>query len=282
MALPLLPIAGALIGGLTGYMSAPDDNKLGGTVTGGLLGGLTGGIGKLAGGLMNAGKVAGATEGLAGATGRVANSSWNPISLLKSAYTPDAGGLINLGMDAIPLISDIANNDVGLKSFTGFAGTMAGTRFGGRELNKAGNAALEDSKISYIQNHTRQQMEKDYRGNSRTWEQVKPSSKELAVYDPKFRDEQINRAVRDEISLPPLTEGLMNHTKQKELALRNDPKYSKQGYNMGIGMGADIGLYSLTSGMGKPKEPMESTQLKQQQDFYDSPVSRYIQMTGAL
>lgn len=280
MALPLLPIAGALIGGLTGYMSAPDDNKLGGTITGGLLGGLTGGIGKLAGGLMNAGKVASATKGLAGTTGRIANSSWNPISLLKSAYTPDVPGLINLGMDAAPLISDISNNDVGLKSFTGFAGTIAGTRFGGRELNKAGNAALEDSKTSYIQDYTRRQMEKDYRGNSRAWEQVKPNSKELAVYDPKFRDEQINRAVRDEISLPPLTEGLMNHTKQKELALRNDPKYSKQGYNMGIGMGADIGLYSLTSGMGK--ESPELIRAREQQEFVSSPVGRYMQLTGMV
>ena len=277
MALPLLPIAGALIGGLTGYMSAPEDNKLGGTVTGGLLGGLTGGIGGLTKGLMGAGKLGAA----ASTTGRMANSSWNPISLLKSAYTPDVPGLINLGMDAAPLISDISNNDVGLKSFTGFAGTMAGTRFGGRELNKAGNAALEDSKTSYIQDYTRKQMEKDYRGSSRAWEQVKPNSKELAVFDPKFRDEQINRAVRDEISLPPLTEGLMNHANQKELALRNDPKYSRQGYNMPIGMSADIGLYSLTSGSGKPSNGLSQAQ-RQQQEFSDSPVSRYIQMTGAL
>jgi len=32
------PIAGALIGGLFGYLGAPEDNKLGGTVTGGLIG----------------------------------------------------------------------------------------------------------------------------------------------------------------------------------------------------------------------------------------------------
>lgn len=276
----LLPIAGALLGGLTGYMSAPDDNKLGGTITGGVLGGLTGGIGKLAG-IGNIGKASTLSKA-AGTTGRMANSSWNPVSLLKSAYTPDASGLFNLGVDALPLITDIANNDVGAKSFTGFAGTMAGTRFGGRELNKAGAAALEDSKTSYIQNYTRQQMEKDYRGSSRAWEQVKPNSKELAVFNPEFRNEQINRAVRDEISLPPLTEGLMNHTKQKELALRNDPKYSKQGYNMGVGMGADMGLYSLTSGLNKPKESPDMIRAREQQEFSDSPVAKYMQMTGML
>ena len=238
MALPL-PIAGALAGGLFGYLGAPEDNKLGATITGGLIGGLTGGIGgKLAGGLMNAGKIASATEGLAGATGRVANSSWNPISLLKSAYTPDASGLINLGMDAIPLISDISNNDVGLKSFTGFAGTMAGTRFGGRELNDVGRSRLQNSRDTY---------------------------NNLASSQPKsLRNEYVN-----------------NRIAEREKDLLNNPITSRQGYNMGIGMGADIGLYSLTSGTSKPKDPIES-QLKQQQEFSNSPVSRYIQMTGAL
>jgi len=237
MALPLLPIAGALIGGLTGYMSAPEDNKLGGTITGGLIGGLTGGIGKLAGGLMNAGKVASATEGLAGATGRVANSSWNPISLLKSAYTPDVLGLVNLGMDAAPLITDISNNDVGLKSFTSFAGTMAGTRFGGRELNDVGRSRLQNSRDTYTN---------------------------LASSQPKsLRKEYVN-----------------NRIAEREKDLLSNPVTSRQGYNMGIGMGADIGLYSLTSGMSK--ESPELIRAREQQEFVSSPVGRYMQLTGMV
>jgi hypothetical protein len=137
------------------------------------------------------------------------------------------------------LVTDIANNDVGLKSFTGFAGTMAGTKFGGRELNDVGRSKLQNSRTTYTN---------------------------LASSQPKsIRNEYVEGRVA---------------SREKELL--NMPNSSRQGYNMGVGMGADIGLYSLTSGMGKPKEPMESTQLKQQQDFYDSPVSRYIQMTGAL
>lgn len=251
MALPLLPIAGALIGGLTGYMSAPEDNKLGGTVTGGLLGGLTGGIGGLAKGLMGAGKLGTA----ASTTGRIASSSWNPVSLLKSAYTPDAGGLINLGMDALPLISDIANNDVGLKSFTGFAGTMAGTRFGGRELNKAGEKQLKSDVLQRAQRYSKAQDE--YNARRSVLSGKSKPMKDISEYD-----------------IQPFE---IAQTKKYQ----NDPALSRQGYNMGIGMGADIGLYSLTSGLNKPKDPMES-QLKQQQEFSNSPVSRYIQMTGVL
>lgn len=234
MALPLLPIAGALIGGLTGYMSAPEDNKLGGTITGGLLGGLTGGIGGLTKGLMGAGKLGAA----ASTTGRMANSSWNPVSLLKSAYTPDVLGLVNLGMDAAPLITDISNNDVGLKSFTSFAGTMAGTRFGGRELNDVGRNRLQNSRDTY---------------------------NNLASSQPKsLRNEYVN-----------------NRIVEREKDLLNNPITSRQGYNMGIGMGADFGLYSLTSGSGKPSDGLSQAQ-RQQQEFSNSPVSRYIQMTGAL
>lgn len=273
MALPLLPIAGALIGGLTGYMSAPDDNKLGGTITGGLIGGLTGGIGKLAGGLMNAGKVASATEGLAGATGRVANSSWNPISLLKSAYTPDVLGLVNLGMDAAPLISDISNNDVGLKSFTGFAGTMAGTRFGGRELNKAGENLLKQKERLATAEYTVRAM-----NNNRVPQQLglpsgrSPVNARKAQYGETGtfleRNPDANKFVDERIS------------KLRDSYI-NDPRYSRQGYNMPIGMVTDFGLYSLTSGSGKPSDGLSQTQ-RQQQEFSNSPVSRYIQMTGAL
>lgn len=246
MALPLLPIAGALIGGLTGYFSSPDDNKLGGTLTGAALGGLTGGIGKLAG-LGNIGKASTAATN----TGRIA-STWNPVTLLKSAYTPDAGGLFNLGMDALPLITDIANNDVGAKSFTGFDGTMAGTRFGGRELNKAGEEALNSGVLNRAQNYSKA---KSARETKFAGQDIKPMES-VEDYTNRYKSGMTNK-------------------------LLNDPSTSKQGYNMGVGMGADIGLYSLTSGMSKPKDPMES-QLRQQQEFSDSPVSRYIQMTGAL
>lgn len=244
----LLPIAGALLGGLTGYMSAPDDNKLGGTITGGVLGGLTGGIGKLAG-IGNIGKASTLSKA-AGTTGRMANSSWNPVSLLKSAYTPDAGGLFNLGMDALPLITDIANNDVGAKSFTGFAGTMAGTRFGGRELNKAGTQALQDGTLERARRYSSLQDKRKAEGRPLI-------EKSFAEYD---------------------SQGRLTQTKK----LENDPKYSKQGYNMGIGMGADMGLYSLTSGLNKPKESPDMIRAREQQEFSDSPVAKYMQMTGML
>ena len=254
MALPLLPIAGALLGGLTGYMGAPDDNKLGGTITGGLLGGLTGGIGKLAG-IGNIGK-ASTLSNAASTTGRMANSSWNPVSLLKSAYTPDAGGLFNLGMDALPLITDIANNDVGAKSFTGFAGTMAGTRFGGRELNQAGEKQLKSDVLNRAQQYSRTQ--EKYNARPSVLSGKSKPMKDIGDYD-----------------IQPFE---MAQTKKYQ----NDPTTSKQGYNMAVGMGADMGLYSLTAGLNKPKEPTEVVQGRQQREFSESPVGRYIQMTGAL
>lgn len=244
----LLPIAGALLGGLTGYMSAPDDNKLGGTITGGVLGGLTGGIGKLAG-IGNIGKASTLSKA-ASTTGRMANSSWNPVSLLKSAYTPDAGGLFNLGMDALPLITDIANNDVGAKSFTGFAGTMAGTRFGGRELNRLGQEKLNSGVLDRAQSYTKAQ-------SARTQKGITSPMESIEDYTDRYK------------------KGLTSK-------LENDPKYSKQGYNMGVGMGADMGLYSLTSGLNKPKESPDMIRAREQQEFSDSPVAKYMQMTGML
>lgn len=228
----LLPIAGAL-------------NKLGVAFTGRFLGGLTGGIGKLAG-IGNIGKASTLSKA-AGTTGRMANSSWNPVSLLKSAYTPDASGLFNLGMDALPLITDIANNDVGAKSFTGFAGTMAGTKFGGRELNKLGEEKLNKGVLDRAQAYQRA---KDARSKV-----VRPMKPMESVED------------------------YTNRYKAGMTAkLQNDPQYSKQGYNMPIGFAADAGLYSLTTGMNKPK-PTDSETLQGQSV---SPVTRYMQMTGGL
>jgi len=240
----LAPLIGAGIGALSGYFTSPDDNKVGGTITGGLLGGLTGGIGGMASKFMGASKLGTAASNAAGSTGRIA-SSWNPVTLLKSAYTPDAGGLFNLGMDALPLTMDIANNDVGAKSFTGFAGTMAGTRFGGRELNRKGTDKLESDVLNRASN---------YKTMTETT---------AGPYRPFDVD---SKAFKSSLT----TE------------LINDPKYSKQGYNMAVGMGADMGLYSLTAGMNKPKDAPEVSQAKQQEDFANSPVSRYIQMTGSL
>jgi len=251
MAAFLAPLIGAGIGALSGYFTSPDDNKVGGTITGGLLGGVTGGIGNLAKGLWGAKTAATA----AGNTGRIA-SSWNPVTLLKSAYTPDAGGLFNLGMDALPLAMDIANNDVGAKSFTGFAGTMAGTRFGGRELNKAGEKQLKSDVLERAQQYSRTQDK--YNARPSVLSGKSKSMKDIGEYDIQpFEMAQIKK-------------------------YQNNPTMSKQGYNMVVGMGADMGLYSLTAGMNKPKDAPEVSQVKQQEDFANSPVSRYIQMTGSL
>lgn len=86
---------------------------------------------------------------LGGAPVGAARAGAGALNLLKQAYTPNAMGLMNLGMDAIPLAMDIANNDVGLKSFSSFGGTMLGTKFGGRELNKLGEAKLRNSRDTY-------------------------------------------------------------------------------------------------------------------------------------
>jgi hypothetical protein len=263
MAAFLAPLIGAGIGALTGYMTAPDDNKVGGTITGGLLGGVTGGIGNMAKGLM-AGKAA-------ASTGRIA-SSWNPVSLLKSAYTLDAGGLFNLGMDALPLISDIANNDVGLKSFSGFGGTMAGTRFGGRELNKLGDSTYRKLERNAVDSY-------NYQSSANKMQMGLPSSRSPV----NGRTPQYGSTGNTFTKLNPdrdaWIDSNMSTARDKML---NDPKYSRQGYNMAVGMGADMGLYSLTAGMNKPKESPDMIRAREQQEFSDSPVSKYMQMTGML
>lgn len=240
----LLPLAGALVGGLSGYFTSPDDNKLGGTLTGAALGGLTGGIGGMGA------KALGLGAKTAGATGRVASSTWNPISLLKSAYTPDAAGLMNLGMDAIPLVTDAASGNLGLHSFSGFGGTMAGTKFGGRELNKAGTQALQEGTLERARRYNSLQEKRKAEGRPLI-------EKSFADYD---------------------NQGRLTQTKR----LENDPRYSKQGYNMGVGLGADVGLYSLTSGLAKPKEAPELIRAREQQEFVSSPVGRYMQLTGMV
>ena len=164
-------------------------------------------------------------------------------NLIKSAYGGGAMGLMNLGMDVIPLAMDIANNDVGLKSFSSFGGTMLGTKFGGRELNKLGETNLEKAK----------------RGQTIYYNNLPRERKTVS------RDEWLDSQA-------------MNTRKQ----LESNPKTSRQGYNMPIGFAADAGLYSLTSGMGKPRESSEVDTLLKQQEMANSPVSRYIQMTGGM
>jgi hypothetical protein len=191
---------------------------------------------------------------MGGAPVGAARAGAGALNLLKQAYTPNAMGLMNLGMDAIPLAMDIANNDVGLKSFSSFGGTMLGTKFGGRELNRLGEARLEGSKGAYARNYAQKYAEKDYRGNTRAWEAFTPNSKALAIDNPQFREEQISRAVRDDINLPSsFSKGLRENTARRQAELLENPKYSRQGYNMAIGFGADAGLYSLTAGMNKPR-----------------------------
>lgn len=177
--------------------------------------------------------MAGFLSALAPIAGRLLSSG----SLLKSAYGNGAMGLMNLGMDAIPLAMDIANNDVGLKSFSSFGGTMLGTKFGGKELNKLGAEKLESDVLN-----------------------------KAATY--KATTER------------PLNIEMADYKKNLSTQLMANPKYSQQGYNMPLGFGADATLYSLTSGMNKPKP--NSGLEDASQGFNNSPVSRYMQMTGAL
>lgn len=211
--------------------------------------------------------MAGFLAALAPLAGRLLSSG----SLLKSAYS-GGSGLINLAMDAIPLVTDIANNDVGLKSFTGFAGTMAGTRFGGRELNKAGENLLKQKERLATAEYTVRAM-----NNNRVPQQLglpsgrSPVNARKAQYGETGtfleRNPDANKFVDERIS------------KLRDSYI-NDPRYSRQGYNMGVGMGADIGLYSLTSGMSK--ESPELIRAREQQEFVSSPVGRYMQLTGMV
>jgi len=169
----------------------------------------------------------GAPVGAAKAVGGGAN-------LLKSAYFGDKMGMVNLAMDALPIVSDAASGNLGVHSFSGIGGTMLGTKFGGRELNKLGEAKLRNSGDTF---------------------------NTLASSQPK----SLRRAYVDD------------RLSQRKQQLELDPASSKQGYNMPVGMGADIGLYSLTSGMNKPKQPELDPMMAQ-----PSPVSRYMQMTGGL
>lgn len=181
-------------------------------------------------------------------------------SLLKSAYGGGGAGLMNLGMDLIPLVTDIANNDVGLKSFSGFGGTLAGTKFGGRELNKLGEEKLNSGVLQRARDYDRNKIADRY--------------------------EEVNRSRvargKDPLAIPSVEDSAKRYRESMTPKLLSDPTTSKQGYNMPIGMGADIGLYSLTSGMGKPKESPEIEALMKQQEMSNSPVSRYMQMTGVL
>lgn len=194
--------------------------------------------------------------------------------LISSAYGNGGMGLMNLGMDFIPLAMDIANNDVGLKSFSSFGGTLLGTKFGGRELNRAGEDLLKRKERLATAEYTARAM-----NNNRTPQQLGlPSGRSpVNARKPQYgetgtfleRNPDANKFVDDRVSK--LREGYLN-----------DSRYSRQGYNMPIGMAADAGLYSLTAGMNKPKNSPEVESLLRQQEMANSPVTRYMQMTGGL
>lgn len=192
-------------------------------------------------------------------------------SLLRSAYGGGMG-LVNLGMDFIPLAMDIANNDVGLKSFSSFGGTLLGTKFGGRELNRAGEDLLKKKERLATAEYTARAM-----NNNRAPQQLGlPSARSpVNARKPQYgetgtfleRNPDANKFVDDRVSK--LREGYLN-----------DSRYSRQGYNMPIGMAADALLFQATAGMNKPKPTDFETLMMQGQSV--SPVTRYMQMTGGL
>jgi hypothetical protein len=147
---PFLTSAGSFIGSNVGRIAltagssalgaalAPEDKRVEGAVIGGLTGfggstlarGLGGGLAK----------------------GRLA-SNFNPVSILKDAYTGE-GALINLLMDGIPLATDIATGNLNPTSFLGVGGTLVGTGFGGRKLNRLGEQTLEDKRKELYRTYT--------------------------------------------------------------------------------------------------------------------------------
>ena len=193
---------------------------------------------------------------MGGAPVGAAKAGAGALNLIKQAYTPNAMGLMNLGMDVIPLAMDISNNDVGLKSFSSFGGTLLGTKFGGRELNKLGEEKINSGVL---------QRARDYDKNK------------IADRYAEVNKMRVARG-KDPVKVPSVEDSANRYKTSMTAKLQNDPQYSKQGYNMPIGFAADAGLYSLTTGMNKPK-PTDSETLQGQSV---SPVTRYMQMTGGL
>jgi len=206
------------------------------------------------------GFAAGAPVGAAKAVGGGAN-------LLKSAYFGDKMGMVNLAMDALPIVSDAASGNLGVHSFSGIGGTMLGTKFGGRELNKLGDSTYKKLERTAVDSYNQQSMRRPQVGLPTAGNAVASSyGKPQQGRVPSFSEMNPNR--------DKWIDDNMSTAREKMLA---NPTYSKQGYNMPVGMGADIGLYSLTSGMNKPKQPELDPMMAQ-----PSPVSRYMQMTGGL
>lgn len=178
--------------------------------------------------------------------------------LISSAYGNGGMGLVNLGMDVIPLAMDISNNDVGVKSFSSFGGTLLGTKFGGRELNKLGEERINSGVL---------QRARDYDKNK------------IADRYAEVNKMRVARG-KDPVKVPSVEDSANRYKTSMTAKLQDDPQYSRQGYNMPIGFAADAGLYSLTAGMNKPKPTDFETQMMQGQSV--SPVMRYMQMTGGL
>lgn len=195
---------------------------------------------------------------MGGAPVGAAKAGAGALNLIKQAYTPNAMGLMNLGMDVIPLAMDISNNDVGLKSLSSFGGTLLGTKFGGRELNKLGEEKINSGVL---------QRARDYDKNK------------IADRYAEVNKMRVARG-KDPVKVPSVEDSANRYKTSMTAKLQNDPQYSKQGYNMPIGFAADAGLYSLTAGMNKPKPTDFETLMMQGQSV--SPVTRYMQMTGGL
>ena len=192
--------------------------------------------------------------------------------IIKSAYGNGGMGLMNLGMDVIPLAMDIANNDVGLKSFSSFGGTLLGTKFGGRELNRAGEDLLKRKERLATAEYTARAM-----NNNRTHQQLGLPSARSPVNARKTQYGETGTFLERNPNANKFVDDRVSKLRGEYL---NDPQYSRQGYNMPIGFAADALLYSGTAGMNKPKPTDFETQMLQGQSV--SPVTRYMQMTGEL
>ncbi len=192
--------------------------------------------------------------------------------LISSAYGNGAMGLVNLGMDVLPLVADISNDDVGLKSFSSFGGTLIGTKFGGRELNKLGEKEFKRIEREAVSRY-------DAGAFYNPKQMGLPSSRNLGNTIGYQYGETGNTFLKMNPDRDKWVDERMSEVRDR---MYKDPKYSQQGYNMALGFGADAGLYSLTAGMNKPKNSPEVESLLRQQEMANSPVTRYMQMTGGF
>ena len=242
----LFPLTAALIGGGIGYATAGEDENKGiAALKGAALLGTGVGVGGLG--------VKAAASGLSKLSS-LRSLGTGTLSALKSAYS-GGSGLVNLAMDAMPIISDASTGNLGIHSFSGIGGTLIGTKFGRRELNKAGEDLLRKKERLATAEYV-------YRSADNRQQLGLPSAR--ANRAPQYgqtgtfveRNPDANRFVDDRVS------------ELRDEYLK-DPRYSRQGYNMPVGFAADYGLGSAAYAMSQPKfqDPNRPT-----------PVSQYIQL----